>query len=310
MALDLALLFVLLAFAGTGALRGAAEAGVRLIGLPLSYGAAVLAGKLAGDPLARALSGGPWVGALVAGLLGFVAAQAIVEIYARLARRRGREEGIPSSARLLGAGFGALHGALILLPLVWLASFAEGAREAGVRPDLPDLSGSRAAAVVGRAVALGTRPLARGEDRTDRMAARVLAQPASSLAAMHSLVSDPRLRVLQSDQAFWGDLERGEVERALARPTYTELAEDPAWRGELAALGLIPEASATDPVRFRSDMEALFTDLAPRLRELREDPALQELTADPEIRAKLQAGDTLGVLMDPRVRALAERVAR
>jgi hypothetical protein len=309
MALDLALLGVLLAFAGTGALRGSSEAGVRLIGLPLSYGAAVLAGRLGGAPLAHALGSGGWMGAVVAGSLGFVAAQAICEIYARLARRRSREQGIPSSSRLLGSAFGALHGVLVVLPLVWLASFVEGARASGVRPDLPDLSGSHAASLVARAVALGTRPLAASEDRSARVTARMIGEPADSLGALHALVSDPRLRVLQSDQAFWGDLERGEVERALARPTYTELADDPQLRQQLAALGLIAEASGTDPERFRADMRALFTELAPRLRALREDPAFQEILADQSLRESVQAGNTLRVLLDPRVRALVGRVA-
>jgi hypothetical protein len=239
-----------------------------------------------------------------------VAAQAICEIYARLARRRAREQGIPASARLLGAAFGGVHGVLLILPLIWLASFLEGARESGVRPELPDLSGSRATSLVAHAVSMGTRPLAGSEDRGRRVAAQVIGEPAQSLAAFQALVSDPRIRVLQSDQGFWGDLERGEVERALARPTYAELADDPHWRTELAAVGMISAASADDPARFRADMEALFNDLAPRLRTLREDAAFQELRDDPAIRAKLQAGDTLSVLLDPRVRELAERIAR
>jgi hypothetical protein len=137
----------------------------------------------------------------------------------------------------------------------------------------------------------------------------MIGEPADSLGALHALVSDPRLRVLQSDQAFWGDLERGEVERALARPTYTELADDPQLRQQLAALGLIAEASGTDPERFRADMRALFTELAPRLRALREDPAFQEILADQSLRESVQAGNTLRVLLDPRVRALVGRVA-
>ena len=39
--------------------------------------------------------------------------------------------------------FGAARGALFALPLLWLAGLSEGARVAGVRPELPDLSGAR-----------------------------------------------------------------------------------------------------------------------------------------------------------------------
>jgi hypothetical protein len=57
-------------------------------------------------------------------------------------------------------------------------------------------------------------------------------------------------------------------------------------------------------------MTAVMQEVGPRLRELRADPELQALLADEELRARAQAGDTVAVLLDPRVQALVARVSR
>jgi hypothetical protein len=52
-----------------------------------------------------------------------------------------------------------------------------------------------------------------------------------------------------------------------------------------------------------------MTEIAPRIRRLESDPGFQELLADESVRARLQSGDTLALLTDPRIQALAQRVA-
>lgn len=309
MALDLLVLAFLGVLAWLGARRGGEESGVRLIGLPVAYGCSYLAGLLAGPALAAALGGSSWLGALGAGLIGFLAVQALVEILARGARRRSEGQRISDASRLAGALCGVARGFLLVVPLLWLASFAEGAREAGVSPNLPDLSGARSTQITQALVAVGTEGLARSEDRGDRMTAHALAAPGESVAALNQIVSDPRMRVLQSDPGFWRDVENGNIADALARPTFLELTRDAQVRARLAKLGLIAPTSAVDAQQFQDEMALVMTAVGPKLRALRNDPALAELMADPEVRARIQSGDTLGLLGDPRVRALVARVA-
>jgi hypothetical protein len=47
--------------------------------------------------------------------------------------------------------------------------------------------------------------------------------------------------------------------------------------------------------------------VGPRLRALREDAQLQQLLGDPEVVARAQAGDYLGLLADPGFRAVLTR---
>jgi uncharacterized membrane protein required for colicin V production len=309
MALDL----IVLAFLGTlaflGARRGGVESGLRLMGLPIAYACAVLAGQLGGPALAERLGTAAWMGSVGAGAIGFMAVQALVEVLARTARRRADADSLSDVSRLFGALFGIARAALLLLPLLWLASFAEGARRSGVRPDLPDLSGARASQISQAVVAAGTAQLAANGDRSDRMTARVLADPGESVAALNEIVSDPRMRVLQSDQGFWLDVEGGNVESALARPTFIDLARDAEVRGRLAKLGLIAPNSAVDAQQFRDEMASVMAEVGPRLRAIRNDPALEELMSDPAMRERIQSGDTLALLTDPRIQALVARTS-
>jgi uncharacterized membrane protein required for colicin V production len=309
MALDLFVLAFLGALAWLGARRGAAESGLRLVGLPIAYACALLVGQLGAAALAGSLGVPGWLGAVVAGAVGFVAVQALVEALARRARRNAEAGDHTDVSRLLGSLFGVARGALLLVPMLWLASFAEGARSAGVRPDLPDLSGARTTRLSRALLSAGTQPLAATGERADRMTARVLADPGESVAALNAIVSDPRMRVLQADQGFWRDVEDGDVARALARPTFIELARDAEVRDRLAKLGLIAESSALDAEQFHDEMASVMSEVGPRLRAIRNDPALEELMADPALRERVQNGDTLALLSDPRIRALVSRAS-
>jgi len=308
MLIDLVVLLTLFAFAWLGAHRGGAESGIRFAGLALAYGFAFLAGKLAGGALAQALGFAPWLGLAGAGLIAFVAAQGLVELAARKVRAAGDAPSDPS--RIAGAALGIARGGLLLVPLLWLASFTESMRQLNSSAALPDLSGARTAAV-GEAVAgAAAQRLAENEDGAVRITAKFVTQPGKSVAALSALASDARLRVLQADAGFWRDLESGEVEAALARPTFADLARDAELRSRLAELGLVSESSAVDAQQFHTEMAAVMAEVGPRLQRIKADPAFQELLGDEALRSRIQAGDTLALLMDPRIQKLVSNAAR
>jgi hypothetical protein len=308
MALDLVALLALFAFAWLGAHRGGAEAGVRLVGLAIAYGGSLLAGKFAGGPLGAALGVAPWLGLVGAGLIGFVAAQALVEVAARKVRAASDE--ISDASRVLGSLLGIARGGLLLLPLLWLAGFTESVRQLNPSLALPDFSGARAAGLGQAVAAAAAEPLASDRDSSTRMTAKFVAQPGVSVAALSAIVSDTRIRVLQADAGFWRDLENGQVERALARPTFTQLALDAELRARLADLGLIGESSVVDAQQFHREMAAVMAEVGPRIQRIKADPAFQELLADESLRARIQAGDTLSLLSDPRIQRVAASAAR
>jgi hypothetical protein len=248
------------------------------------------------------------VGAAGAGFLGFAAVQAGVELAARKVRSAEAERG--DASRVGGALLGIARGALLLLPVLWLAGFSESVRRVNPAAALPDLSGARAAGLGEAAARAAAEPLVASGDSSTRMTARLLAQPGESIAALSAIASDPRMRVLQADAGFWSDLEGGDVEGALARPTFAELARDAALRGRLADLGLVAPSSALDAQQFHDEMAAVLAEVAPRLRRIKADPTFQELLADEALRARIQQGDTVSLLTDPRVQQIVASASR
>ena len=292
----------------SGARRGAAVAGVQLVGLPLAYAGAAGAAFAFGPALARELDWAQAVGTLVAGSAGLVLVQLFVSVLTRSLRERGEEPAGPSQA--LGAVFGALRGALFALPLLWLAGLSEGARVTGVRPELPDLSGAQLPALGTGVLGAGAEAVLDASAPGGRVAVRFVGHPAESLEALQRVVSDPRVVSLQRDGSFWSDVERGAVRAALAKPAARALVNDRAFRARLGEVGVVSPDAVQSTRSFEAELSRALAELGPRLGAVRNDPALDELLADPEVRASLQSGNTLALLRDPRFRALVSRASR
>jgi hypothetical protein len=306
--LDLAILALIAFLAGFGARSGAALAGLRLAALPLAYAGGIGAAWAFGRALGHQLGWSETAGALAAGSAGFVGASLLITLGTRAVRKR--ETSPTPASQAMGAVFGALRGALFALPILWLAGLAEGARVAGVRPELPDLSGAHLPALGGEVLGAGARQVVDTKTAGGRFALGMVAKPTETIAALQKLVQDPRVITLQRDAQFWQAVERGAVPAALARPSTRALVSDPRFRAQAAAVGAVSPAAAKDPRLFQTELALALAELGPRLRAVKDDPALSELLEDPEVRASIQSGNTLALLTDPRFRALVSRATR
>lgn len=300
------LVIVLIAcLAWAGARRGAAIAGVQLLGQPLACAAAAGGALWWGPMLARQLGTSGTLGALAAGTAAYVLMLLSLALLKRVIR--GGDDEPEAGSRALGALFGALRGALYALPVLWLAGLSEGARVAGVWPGLPDLSGAQLPAVGNALLGGGAHVLLDEAAPGDRMTMQLVRQPGETVEAFQKLVADPRFASLQRDTGFWGDVERGAVNAALARPDARALVDDRAFRARLGALGVVSPAAVANPHSFESELSLALAELGPRLAAVRDDPAFAELLADPAVRASVQSGNSLALLRDARFRGLVSK---
>ena len=81
-------------------------------------------------------------------------------------------------------------------------------------------------------------------------------------------------------------------------------------RAKLADVGVVSEAARTDADAFREEIHATLLEVAPRIQAIRNDPALAELAAKPEIQAAIKNGNTFSLLAHPDFRRLVDRALR
>jgi Colicin V production protein len=299
-------------FIALGAFRGTLAGFLRVATLACAY----LAGYLAASKLAG-------VAALLAGCSKLLAAFALGSaafgvaylmgavlsaVLIRLERERRSEAPRGLYDRLGGAFFGALQGGLALLLLAVLGGLLDAAYRMGL-PQGMDQSGSFLVGSTRTVVASGLGA-AMGDGPGAKLTAKLVADPGRAVQSVQQLLAGPRFAALQADGQFWELLTDGKVDAAIARTSFFQLMHDDATRATLADLGLVPEDARADPQAFRASMRASLVAAAPRIRAVRDDPAIAELAADPEVQAALESGDAVTLLAHPQMRSLVDRVLR
>jgi uncharacterized membrane protein required for colicin V production len=306
--LDALALVLLGLFAGLGAMRGGLAAGLALATLVAAYAAALALGPVFAQEAAE-LSGTPeWVGLALAGTAAALAVLVAMSLISFGVRRlEGREPGEPRSLRdrFAGSVFGAARGALVVLLLSYLALWVDALRATGTVADLPELGPSAAAAVTGSLVEAGLEAAAPGP--AGRAMARVAARPNRTLVELQELIEAPALVELRSDAAFWNLVETGAFDQAMNRRGFLALSHDAHLRARLGELGLIGEDAVADVAAFRVEARRVLSEVGPRLRQLREDPALEDLMRDPDVMAAVQSGDHFALIRHPEFRAVVTR---
>lgn len=305
--LDGIVVVLLCGFAWMGARRGAWVAAMGVATLVACYWAAVTFGKAFGPAVAAGLGLPQMLGIPIAGSVAFLLVFVVMAVLTKVIRRRSEDRDVSPRGRFLGAAFGALHGVFIALLISYLAIWLDVLRESGVE-SIPAIGNSAAARVTEAVVVAGIESALVDSGPAARVVARIAGRPGDSLAELRDVLESPHLERLQRDQSFWVHVEAGSIDNALNQPSFRELSEDPTFRRQLAALGLIDESSAVDATAFRHSAYEILEQVGPKIRGLRDNPELNALMEDPEVVAMIESGDTLALIGHPRFRALVAQV--
>ncbi len=294
-----------------GAWRGGLATGLAIATLVVSYAAAVLLGPAFAPAVGARLGLGPLPATVAACTAVFAVAYAVLAIAARFARRLGPRSNAGRSPRdrFLGASFGAVRGAALALMVVYLALWVDALRATGAVAVLPEIGDSVAADFTSGVVQSAIETAVDTTEPSARFVARFAARPQVAAADLQTVLDDPSIAELRSDADFWSDIEAGYPDMALRRRSFQSLARNSELRQKFADLGLVADEAAFDAEVFRQSIAQVIEQIGPRLRGLRDDPAVQELLADPAVVAMLQSGDTIGLLAHPKFRELVNRLS-
>jgi uncharacterized membrane protein required for colicin V production len=313
MLLDLLVIGILGWFSWAGVRRGGLAAGLGILTLIVAYGAAFLAAPIFGSSVANRLGLPELLGIPVAGTIGFALAFIAMAIVSKIVCRRAEgptdDAGRSLRDRFLGGAFGAIRGAFVVALLCYLALWVEALRLSGSADGIPALGNSAAAAVTSSVVEAGVESALSDSGRTGHVVAKLVSNPGSAVVDLQSVVSNPRVVAVQQDKHFWANVEAGAIGAALNTRSFLQLSEDEELRRQMASVGMIAQEAVEEADLFRAAMGDVLREVAPRIRNLRNDPELTGLLDDPEVVAMVENGNTLGLMNHPRFRRLVSRVA-
>jgi uncharacterized membrane protein required for colicin V production len=304
-------LLVLAACMAAGAWSGALATGLRIATLVLAYGAAATLGPVFAPAIGAQIGVGGVLAVVASGSAVFVATYLVSSLASRYARGLGKRENTGRSPRdrFVGACFGTVRGGLLALMVVYLAMWFDALRATGNGALVPEIGDSIAARVTSGVVQSAIESAVDPADPAARFAARFASRPAVSAVELQEILDDENFARLRNDARFWNEIEDGNLDAALQRSSFVQLADDAQLRQKAAHLGLVSDRAALDAEAFSASIAEVLEQIGPRLRGLRSDPAVQELLADPAVVAALQSGDTVGLLAHPKFRALVTRLS-
>ncbi len=307
--LDLLPLGVVLYFAAAGVMSGTLVSFLRIFSLVGAYVAAFALGPVLGPIVAVSLGTTAFISTQIARALLFFAVFFACGLAIWMVKRSRTRESPPRTSldRTGGALIGMVQGLALALLIGVLASWVGVGQKRGGLTGIPS-GGARIAAISSAVLDKTADLMLDSEARSARLAMHFAAHPDEAVRDFESLVKSPALTKLNGDKLFWSYLEQGAIDQALNRGSFLEITYDKELRGDLLKLGMISDASAENPTQFRAEARALFTELSPRIRILRQDPVMQELAADPAILEAVRDGNTFALLTDARVQDLVSRV--
>ena len=310
--LDLIGLAFLAVFMLLGVLRGTLASFLRIASLLAAYIAALWTAPTLGPMLAERMSLPVFLGIPIAGSLVFAGSYTVLGILSKLIqmweKRRRDYDDRTALDRIGGALLGGLQGAFVMLLLGWLGLWIDAGRATGGMESLPDTSASALTSVSQTVIEVTAAAIVDDKDPASRMTAHLVSRPREAFEQIQRVLSNPRIQGLQKDELFWRYVESGAIDAALNQGSFLGIAYDDTLRKELAEVGLIDRYAATDPRLFRNEAREVLGEVSPRLRGLRDDPAVKQLLADPAIVSAIETGNYIALLQNPAFRALVSRV--
>ena len=227
---------------------------------------------------------------------------AMMLIFALLRRYLFPGDDISTSSALGGGFVGALVGVLLAIAIVWSFAFVRDMRSSdttettasehssGVETFANRLAGSAVSAAMN---AGSVTP------EVARLSGALAASPADSMQRTQRLMKSTEFLALMQDPRNHRVLDSGNPERVQQLPAFRALAVNP----DLLALG---EMSGLVDDDLEAELARQLTDTWGRTQQVKNDPRVQAILADPEFQAALDSDNPVDLLTNHQLLELAD----
>lgn len=216
---------------------------------------------------------------------------------------------IKEGGKVAGALLGGILGFVFALLCVWTTGIVQHAlsqhqQTAASAFGTPPSSAVRQFA--GKIMSDAAQAVAGNKNPVASATAQLLADPVSTSQNINYLAKQPDVRELFHNQDNYNTMINGSAEDIMKMPAFQQLTHDEKTMDFLSKAGL---ANSTD----QNNQAALANNLsayAKNIDKIKNTPQFQEVMADPEITAAMQAGNYAKLLTNEKVRRLTEMLTQ
>jgi uncharacterized membrane protein required for colicin V production len=208
-----------------------------------------------------------------------------------------------STTSALGGGFvGTLVGVLLAIAIVWSFAFVRDMRSSDTRETTASEHSSGVETLANRLAGSAVSAAMNASSVTPevaRLSGALAAAPADAMQRTQRLMKSTEFLALMQDPRNHRVLDSGNPERVQQLPAFRALAVNP----DLLALG---EMSGLADDDLDAELARQLTDTWGRTQQVKNDPRVQAILADPEFQAALDSDNPVDLLTNHQLLELAD----
>ncbi len=237
--------------------------------------------------------------------LFLAAGLAMMLIFALLRRYLFPGDDISTTSALGGGFIGTLVGVLLAIAIVWSFAFVRDMRSPNTTTTTETTASEHSSGVETLANRLAERAVSAAMNASSvtpevaRLSGALAAAPADVMQRTQRLMKSTEFLALMHDPRNQRVLDSGNPERVQQLPAFRALAANP----ELLALA---EMSGLADDDLEAELARQLTDTWGRAQQVKNDPRVQAILADPEFQAALDSGNPVDLLTNHQLHELAD----
>ena len=302
-------LVVVAFFAYRGYKNGLLSSLSRILSLLAAYTASILFSEQVSAILTSQFQLQGIVSYITAALGLFIAAGIIVSIVFRLLGQLVPATESPSTASSCGGlAIGLMVGVIIAITAVWAFAFIRDIRSGSMLEERAQTDQSKietlASRVAGKAITT-VMSLSSVNPEVARLSAAIIETPAKFALHARQLTRSGDLQALLADPQNQAVMNSGDVNALRQLPAFQQLVNNPDFLALAESAGLLTDVAAIS-ASAEIILATRIIDIWGRVQRVKTDGRVQEILADPEFQRKVQSGNPVDLLTNPRLLELAD----